>query len=108
MPRQQFGLCLHDFRKLFFQPSSYPSMQLLALAAQERAVGGILYQGVLEGVLRIGRPTAPENQLCPDKLVECIIYLLSRDRRDGADQLMRELTSERASDLRNLAQRRQA
>jgi hypothetical protein len=38
-------------------------MMLLTPAAQQRTVGGILHRRVLEGVLRIRRRPAPEDQL---------------------------------------------
>jgi hypothetical protein len=53
-------------------------MQLLALAAQQGAVGSVLHQRVLEGVRRIrGRP-APEDQFGLYELRQGVIQLLPR------------------------------
>ena len=83
-------------------------MELLASAAQQGAVGGILHQRVLEGVLGIRRRPAPEDQLGALQLLQRIIQLLLRHSGDGADQLVGELPPERRADLRHLARRRQA
>jgi len=43
MPRQHFGLRLHDFGELLLQGRSDAAMQLLAAAAQHRVIRSVLY-----------------------------------------------------------------
>jgi hypothetical protein len=46
-----------------------PGVQLLTLRPQQRLVSGVLDQGVLEAVGRLGRRTATEDQFGRDQLV---------------------------------------
>ena len=63
---------------------------------------------MLEGVFRVGGHPAPEDQFGVHELRQGVIQPLSRQRRHGTDQLVRELSSERGGDLRDIACRRQA
>jgi len=79
-------------------------MKLLAPTAQQSVIGGSLNQGMLEGAAHRAVP-APEDQLSAGELLECLVQLLLRPSCDGADQLERERTAERCSDLGELARR---
>jgi hypothetical protein len=54
------------------------------------------------------RRSALEDQLSMYQLRQGVVYFLLGHRGDGADELMRKLTSERRPDLRHLARWRQA
>ena len=56
--RQDLRLDIGGIGKSILQDRSDARMQLLPSGAQQRAVGGILHQGVLEGIDRIGRSAA--------------------------------------------------
>ena len=60
----------NDLGELVFQRRRNAAVQLLATAAQQRAVGGVLYQRVLESVFSVGRTPAPEDQLGASELFE--------------------------------------
>jgi hypothetical protein len=49
------------------------AVDLLALAAQQGAVCGILDESVLERVFRVGRRAAPEDQFGAYQLIQSII-----------------------------------
>jgi hypothetical protein len=88
MARQHFGLRLHGLRKLRFQGRGDAAMQLLAPAAQQRAISSILHQSVLERVFGIWRRPASENHLGTHQLLQSIVQLLVRYLRGSTDQLM--------------------
>jgi hypothetical protein len=90
VPRHVDQLGGGDFRKPAFQRGDDSRMELLAGAAQERAVGGVLHQRMLEGVLGVGRAAAPKDQLVADQQRQGVVELALRHRRDGADQLVGE------------------
>ena len=106
MLRQQLWLCSREVGELIFQSGRYPRMNLLAPTAQQCAVGGVLHEGMLEGVLSIGRHPAPEDQFGAHKLLQRIIKAVLRHLSDGTDQLVRERASKRRADLSDLACRR--
>ena len=83
MVGHELGVIRYDFWKPGFQRGGNAAMQLLPSAAQQSAVGGIPHQGVLEGVLRIRRRSAPEDQLGARELVEGFVQLLLRNPRNG-------------------------
>jgi len=62
---------------------------------------------VLEGVFRLGRHAAPEDQFGAHELRQGVVQLLPRHWSDGSDQLVGELTSESSGDLRHVARWRQ-
>jgi hypothetical protein len=63
---------------------------------------------MFEGVFRVRRAAASENQLGAHESRQCVgAELLSANWLPSADQLMRELPAKRRSDLRHLTNRRQ-
>lgn len=63
-------------------------MDLLSSAPKQGAVGRVLDQGVLEGILRIGRSPMPEDQLRRNKLGQGVIELSLGDFGNRTDQFM--------------------
>ena len=108
MVGEQRRLGRDNLREPVFEGRGDAGVQLPAPVAQQGAVGGVLHQRVLEGVLRIGRCTAAVDQLGARQLRQGVVELPRRHRRHGADQLMRELAAERRPDLRHLAHQRRA
>ena len=62
MMGQQFGLALDEIGEILLQHIGDPGMQFLPPRAQQRAVGGILDQRVLEQVGGLRAVTAKEQQ----------------------------------------------
>jgi len=62
MVGQQLGLALGQVDEILLQHRRDPGMQFLPPRAQQRAIGGILHEGVLEQVGGVGRHTAAEQQ----------------------------------------------
>jgi hypothetical protein len=56
-------------------------MELQAAAAQQGAIGGILHQGMFEGVFRVGRGPVPKDQFGTRRLRKGVVDLLLRHRR---------------------------
>ena len=61
--RHQFGFGLHRFWKTLLKNLGDLSVQLLSLGLEQRLVGRILHQGVLEAASGPGRRAAAEDQL---------------------------------------------
>ena len=66
---EPFRLGCSEPRKFLFEDRSDSRMQFLPDAARQRAVGDILQQGVLEGVLGVRGDAAAENDACRDERV---------------------------------------
>ena len=60
--RQQFGLGRLNVRETLLDHSGDLAVQFLPAPSEQRIVGGILHQCVLEGVKRIGRRALLERQ----------------------------------------------
>jgi hypothetical protein len=103
---QQGGLSGDNLRKAVFERLGNVTMKRLAPGTQQRAVGGILHQRMLESILCVGRCSAAQDQLGAYQLCQSVIQLLLRDWRDSADQLVRKMSAKSSSDLRHFAHRR--
>ena len=66
---QGLRLALASVRKPLFERFGDARMQLLSPAFEERLVGGVLDQRVLETVGRLGRRAVAEHQLGGDELI---------------------------------------
>ena len=108
MVREKLGLCLRVLGKLLLQRLRDAGVELLAAGLEQRAVGGVLDQRVLEAVGRIGRGAAAEDQLGGDQLVERGLQLRLRPVGDRGEQRVGELAADRGADLRDLLHRREA
>src|SRR5262249_60757993 len=67
MTRNQLGLALGDLRELTFEGFGDSGMKRMSRLAQQRAVGRIPYQYMLERVARVRRATPPEQQTSPNE-----------------------------------------
>jgi hypothetical protein len=65
---QSRGVACCYFGELSFKDRGNVGMKLLATAAQERALSGVLHQRMLECVLRVGWRPATKDQLGSHKL----------------------------------------
>jgi len=97
MVREEFGLGFDDLRELGLQHLGDAGVQLLAAGFEERAVGGVLNEGVLEAVGDLGRAAAAVDQLGCDQLVEGGLEVRLRAVGDGGEERMGELAAERGS-----------
>ena len=102
---QQLGAAVHDVGARSFQGLEHAGMEGLASGEQQALVRGLLHQGVLERVRRVGRHAAPEGQLCPDELRQRGLDLLVGHARHGRQQLVGELATDDAPDLRHRLKR---
>ena len=64
MTRQQFRLVLGYLGELAFESFGDASVKRASRLAQQRAVGRILHQRVLEQISRVRRYALPEQQTC--------------------------------------------
>src|SRR6516162_10339176 len=98
---EELGLAVHQLRGMDFECFGDPRVQLLARAAQEAAMRGVLHQRMLEAVDRIwGRPSL-EHQLGGDETDESCVQLVLRRSRDGTQQDVGKLTPYCGADLRH-------
>ncbi len=100
--RQDLGLALGDLGELAFKGFGDTGVKRASRLAQQRAIGRVLHQGMLEQVARLRRHALPEQQACLNETVERRPQLrlgLARHRRQ---QRMRELPPDRRPDLRHL------
>src|SRR5262249_39325248 len=94
--------------KLFLQRRENALVDAGPLAFQERAVNGVLNQGVLEDVDRIWRFSFSERQLASTQAIEMLLQLLLRHVSDGADQRVGKLAPDSRSELSDRAALAQA
>jgi hypothetical protein len=77
-------------------------VQLLPLAPQQRAIGRVLDQRVLEEEAGLWRRTPAERETGGDELIQRGIQLSRVPLRDGHQQLIGELPAKDRADLRDL------
>ena len=70
MTRDALWLAVNERGEVRLQRGGDAGVQLLPLAAQQRAVGSILHQRVFEGVDRLGRDPAAKDQFGFDQLLQ--------------------------------------
>ena len=78
--REQFRMCLNNILETLFKCTGNPGMHLLASAAQQGAVGGVLHERVLERVVNFGRRSAPMHQAGADELFQGIVQAFAWHR----------------------------
>ena len=83
-------------------------MDALATATQNRGVGRVLHQRVLEDVSRLRRRAATVDQFGRHELAESALQRRPLDRRCRLQQAIGELAPDRGGDLRDLLHRREA
>ena len=72
---QHLGLGVLDVREALLDHPRDLAVQLLSSALEQRVVGRVLHQRVLEGVGGIGRRAAAERQPRLGQLRECVVEL---------------------------------
>ena len=105
---EQRRLGRDNLRESAFEGGHDMGVELLAAAAQQGAVGGVLHQRMLEGVLGVRRRAAAEDQFGGHQPLQRIVELLLQHLRHGAYQLVRERTAERRANLGYLPRWRQS
>jgi hypothetical protein len=104
---EQLGLGFDNTRKPLLEHLREASVQLLASGLEQGLIGGVLDQGVLETVGRVGRAAAAKHELGADQLVEPAFQLLLRPVGDCGDELMGEFAADHRADLGKLLDRGQ-
>jgi hypothetical protein len=99
--RQQFGLPFDQIGKILLKDTGDAGMQFLPARTQQRAVGGVLDQGVLESICRLRRYTATEQQPGIVELSKCRTEVRLRPLRHRLDQLIAEVAPDYRADLRS-------
>ena len=100
--RQQLRLVLGDFRELAFEGFGDAGVKRASRLAQQRAIGRVLHQGMLEQIGRVRRHALPEQQTSRNETVERRLQLRLRLAHHRSQQSMRELSPDRRADLRDL------
>ena len=100
--RQQLGLVLCDLGELAFQNFGNARVQPASRLAQQRAIGGVLHQGMLEQVCRLRRHALAEQQPCGDEPVERRSQVCPRLARHRRQKGVRELPPDGCADLRHV------
>ena len=106
--RQQLGLALGNLGELAFKGFGDTGVKRASRLAQQRAVGRVLHQRMLEQVGRMRRHALPEQQTSCNETVERRFQLRLRLAHHRSQQGMRELAPDRRPDLRHLLGRRRA
>src|SRR5258705_10500775 len=102
MSSKNFGLDLADIRKLPLKDACYARMQVVSLYAEERAIGHVLHQCVLEQIVGMRRHALPKQQTSLNETVQRQFQLRRGLARHRSQQGMRKLAPDRRSDLRHL------
>jgi hypothetical protein len=80
MLREEFGLAVHQLGGMGFERFGDLRVQLLPSVAQQAAMRRVLHQRVLEGIDRLGRHAALEDQLGGDGRLGAAFSSSSRRR----------------------------
>ena len=96
---ENLGLRPRQLGKSRLDHPGNPLVDLLALALEHRLVGGVLDQRVLEQVARPGRAALLEQDLGRDQLAQLATEGVVVERRDSADQVVRELAAQARAKL---------
>src|SRR5215472_8773833 len=103
MESKNFRLTCDPLGKASLHGLCNARMQLLPIAAQKRAVGGVLHQSVLECVNGLRRQPALEYQFRSDKPGQFVLQPPLGSTGDGTEQLIGKLTAYGGSGLRHLS-----
>ena len=102
MTRQQLGLAFGDVGELAFEGFGDAGMKRASRLAQQRAVGRVLHQGVLEQIGRMRRHALPEQQTSRNETVKRRIEFRFWLTHHRSQQRMRELPPDSCPYLRHL------
>src|ERR1700736_3399184 len=99
MTRKYLRMRLLDHRELLSDGTCDDEMQLLAPTLEERFVGRIADQRVLELVSRIGRDAADVKQFRVSKTAKRRLQLRFSDRMDRTEQFVGKFAADHRADL---------
>ena len=105
---QQFGLGLHRLGKLRLQHLRNTLVVLLPCALQERLIGGLLDQRMLEDIRRLGWQPLLVEELCLHQLVQPALDGRLIPRRDGPQQRIGKFAPQCGAELCKALHRCQA
>ena len=100
--RQDLGPALGSLGEFCFKGFGDTGVERASRLAQQRAIGRVLHQGMLEQVARLRREALPEQQACLQETVERRSQLRRGLACYRSQQGMRELPPDRRPDLRYL------
>ena len=100
---KQFRLPLDEISKLILEHRGDASMQFLAASPQQRAVSGVLHQGVFKHVRGLRRCAAAEQESRIGQLAKCDLEIGTPGHR--LDQFVAEFTPEHGTNLRHFPSR---
>ena len=106
MMGEQFGLALDEIGEMRFQCRGDAPMQFLPSPAQQRAVGSVLHQRVLEEVGGMRSGAAAKQQSSIAQLSQRGLQFPLRTLCHRLDQFIGKLAAEHCADLRGLLGRR--
>jgi hypothetical protein len=106
--RQQLGLSLTDLGEACLHHLGNVLMVPLAGALEQRLIGRVLDQGMLEAVRRLWRQTLLIEELCLHQLLQPPLQGALVPRRNGLQQGIGKLAPERRPELCEALHRRQA
>src|SRR6516164_5238627 len=98
--RQQFRMAFGNLRKLALQRFRDTGVKRASLVPQQRAIGRVLHERMLEQVGRMRRHALPEKQASGNETVKPRFQLPVRLVYDRSQQGMRELAPNRSPNLR--------
>ena len=99
---QQFRLSRAGFRKALFEHFGNAQMELLAFFLQQRLIGRVLDQGVLELVAGGRRPAVLKEQFRLHQLRQFLLQRLGAARRRCGQQLVAEFPANRGGQLHDV------
>ena len=99
MARQQFRLARHDVGEPAFKRIDDPCMDGPTRFSQQRAIGGVLHQRMIEEVCRVGRRALAKQQAGRNQPVQRPVDLSGGFFRNGCQQGVGEFTADRRTDL---------
>ena len=100
--RQQLRLALGNLGELAFEGFGDTGVKCASRLAQQRAIGRVLHQGMLEQVGRMRRHTLPEQQTSRNETVQRRSEFRPGFAYHRSQEGMRELPPDRRADLRHL------
>ena len=98
---EELGLGVHHLGEMGFERFSDLLVQCLARTAQQCAIGGVLYERMLEQKTGVWWCAALEDQAGLDEPMERVLQLRLAMPRNGGQQLVREVAADRSADLRD-------
>src|SRR5215831_3424256 len=102
MMGQEFGLTLDEIGEMLLENGCHSGVQFLSPDTQQRAVGSVLHQRVLEQVEGLRRNPPTEQQPSLGETVKPSPQSSSGPPRHMFDQVVAELAAEHRADLPNL------